>query len=264
MCLQELWALIMDAGTAYTAQTYNLTSQFLPKEWIMEKWEEGFYITAMAGSNSGWSLVAMSKGTAYTQQSYKVGRCFLLGVFAYQKHIRVRAAVIIELSSIAIYAARACCRAYRLDSMAVSDMRLYLPLAAHSLVSSNIVCMALPCLAGVRLLPLQMDQQEVEGGLPCDQHGHKPHALGGRHEPQRRLRRAVCRARLPVPERRHPPALGQRIPHHQLRKHARSGALHHLLAIPCYISRCRRCGLLKSLAALRTAEGTMFMAAVSC
>lgn len=70
--LQELWALIMDAGTAYTAQTYNLTAQFLPKEWIMEKWEEGFYITAMAGSNSGWSLVAMSKGTPYTQQSYKV------------------------------------------------------------------------------------------------------------------------------------------------------------------------------------------------
>lgn len=62
----------MDAGTAYTAQTYNLTGQFLPKEWIMEKWEEGFYITAMAGSNSGWSLVAMSKGTPYTQQSYKV------------------------------------------------------------------------------------------------------------------------------------------------------------------------------------------------
>jgi hypothetical protein len=70
--LQELWALIMDAGTAYTAQCYNLTGQFLPKEWIMEKWEEGFYITAMAGSNSGWSLVAMSKGTPYTQQSYKV------------------------------------------------------------------------------------------------------------------------------------------------------------------------------------------------
>ena len=78
--MQELWALIMDAGTAYTAQTYNLTGQFLPKEWIMEKWEEGFYITAMAGSNSGWSLVAMSKGTPYTQQSYKVrGSLFCCG-----------------------------------------------------------------------------------------------------------------------------------------------------------------------------------------
>ena len=39
----------------------------------MEKWEEGFYITAMAGSVEGSSLVVMSKGTPYTQQSYKVG-----------------------------------------------------------------------------------------------------------------------------------------------------------------------------------------------
>ena len=40
----------------------------------MEKWEEGFYITGMAGSFSGSSLVVMSKGTSYTQQSYKVTR----------------------------------------------------------------------------------------------------------------------------------------------------------------------------------------------
>ena len=45
---------------------------FLPKEWIMERWEDGFYITAMAGSAGGSSLVVMSKGTPYTQQSYKV------------------------------------------------------------------------------------------------------------------------------------------------------------------------------------------------
>lgn len=55
-------------------QVYELSCQFLPKEWIMEKWEEGYYITAMAGSNSGSSLVVMSKGTPYTQQSYKVRR----------------------------------------------------------------------------------------------------------------------------------------------------------------------------------------------
>ena len=30
-------------------QVYNLSQHFLPKEWIMEKWEEGYYITAMAG-----------------------------------------------------------------------------------------------------------------------------------------------------------------------------------------------------------------------
>jgi len=75
-CCQELWALIMDAGTGFTQQVYNLSQQFLPKEWIMEKWEEGYYITAMAGSMSGASLVIMSKGTPYTQQSYKVSDSF--------------------------------------------------------------------------------------------------------------------------------------------------------------------------------------------
>ena len=42
------------------------------QEWIMEKWEEGYYITAMAGAHSGCAFVVMSKGTPYTQQSYKV------------------------------------------------------------------------------------------------------------------------------------------------------------------------------------------------
>ena len=59
------------------AQVYDLSNQFLPKEWIMAKWEEGFYITAMAGSTSGSSLVVMSKGTPYTQQSYKVTTAML-------------------------------------------------------------------------------------------------------------------------------------------------------------------------------------------
>eukprot|EP00891_Asterochloris_glomerata_P000435 jgi/Astpho2/435/fgenesh1_pm.00011_%23_15_t len=75
-CCQELWALIMDAGTGFSSQVYELSTQFLPKEWIMEKWEDGFYITAMAGSTSGSSLVVMSKGTPYTQQSYKVSDSF--------------------------------------------------------------------------------------------------------------------------------------------------------------------------------------------
>lgn len=75
-CCQELWALIMDAGTGFSAQVYDLSQQFLPKEWIMEKWEEGYYITAMAGSTASSSLVVMSKGTPYTQQSYKVSDSF--------------------------------------------------------------------------------------------------------------------------------------------------------------------------------------------
>ncbi len=49
-------------------------NSFLPKEWIMEKWEEGFYITSVAGSDSNNSLVVMSKGARFSQQSYKVRR----------------------------------------------------------------------------------------------------------------------------------------------------------------------------------------------
>ena len=46
----------------------------LPQEWIMEKWEEGFYITSVAGSDNNNSLVVMSKGARFNQQSYKVGQ----------------------------------------------------------------------------------------------------------------------------------------------------------------------------------------------
>nr|CAB3475874.1 unnamed protein product [Digitaria exilis] len=61
----NLWALIMDAGTGFTSQ-----------EWIMEQWERNFYITALAGANNGSSLVIMSRGTQYAQQSYKVSDSF--------------------------------------------------------------------------------------------------------------------------------------------------------------------------------------------
>ncbi|RDX65587.1 Casein kinase 1-like protein HD16, partial [Mucuna pruriens] len=61
----NLWALIMDAGTGFTGQ-----------EWIMEQWDKNYYITSIAGTNNGSSLVVMSKGTQYTQQSYKVSESF--------------------------------------------------------------------------------------------------------------------------------------------------------------------------------------------
>ncbi|KAH7565302.1 hypothetical protein JRO89_XS09G0183800 [Xanthoceras sorbifolium] len=73
---QNLWALIMDAGTGFTAQVYELSPYFLHKEWIMEQWEKNFYISAIAGATNGSSLVVMSKGTQYLQQSYKVSDLF--------------------------------------------------------------------------------------------------------------------------------------------------------------------------------------------
>lgn len=73
---QNLWALIMDAGTGFSAQVYELSPHFLNKEWIMDQWDRNYYISALAGASNGSSLVVMSKGTPYTQQSYKVSGTF--------------------------------------------------------------------------------------------------------------------------------------------------------------------------------------------
>ncbi|URE34038.1 CK1 includes the casein kinase 1 kinases [Musa troglodytarum] len=72
----NLWALIMDASTGFTSQVYEMSPNFLHKEWIMDQWDKNYYITALAGTNSGSSLVVMSKGTQYVQQSYKVSESF--------------------------------------------------------------------------------------------------------------------------------------------------------------------------------------------
>ncbi|KAL6532943.1 Casein kinase 1-like protein hd16 [Orobanche gracilis] len=72
----NFWALIMDAGTGFNSQVYELSAVFLHKDWIMEQWEKNYYISAIAGAANGSSLVVMSKGTPYTQQSYKVSESF--------------------------------------------------------------------------------------------------------------------------------------------------------------------------------------------
>lgn len=72
----NLWAIIMDAGTNFSNQVYALHPLFLHKDWIMEQWEKGFYISSLAGALNGSSLVVMSKGTHYSQQSYKVSEFF--------------------------------------------------------------------------------------------------------------------------------------------------------------------------------------------
>ncbi|KAH8514398.1 hypothetical protein H0E87_007290 [Populus deltoides] len=73
---QNQWAIIMDAGANYSAQVYELSPYFLRKEWIMENWEKNYYISAIAGANNGSSLIVMSKGTSYMQQSYKISDSF--------------------------------------------------------------------------------------------------------------------------------------------------------------------------------------------
>ncbi|EOY30827.1 Kinase family protein isoform 4 [Theobroma cacao] len=58
----NLWAIVMDAGTGFTAQVFELSPIFLHKEWIMEQWDKNFYITSVAGAGNGSALVVMSKG----------------------------------------------------------------------------------------------------------------------------------------------------------------------------------------------------------
>lgn len=88
----NLWALIMDAGTGFSSQVYELSTVFLHKvsiiiifltehfpflsayslkltmmfwfyqDWIMEQWEKNYYISSIAGAANGSSLVVMSKG----------------------------------------------------------------------------------------------------------------------------------------------------------------------------------------------------------
>ncbi|KAL5572678.1 hypothetical protein UlMin_022275 [Ulmus minor] len=72
----NLWAIVMDAGTGYTSQVFELSPIFFHKDWIMEQWDKNFYITSVAGALNGNSLVVMSQGVPFTQQSYKVSDVF--------------------------------------------------------------------------------------------------------------------------------------------------------------------------------------------
>ncbi|CAH9102404.1 unnamed protein product [Cuscuta europaea] len=72
----NLWAIVMDGGTGFSSQCFELSDVFLHKDWIMEQWDKNYYISSLAGTDNGHSLVVMSKGTPYTQQSYKVGDSF--------------------------------------------------------------------------------------------------------------------------------------------------------------------------------------------
>ncbi|KAF4365444.1 hypothetical protein F8388_012809 [Cannabis sativa] len=70
------WAVVLDAGTGFSSQVFELSQIFLHKEWIVEQWEKNYYITAVAGASNGSALVVMSQGVPYTQQSYKVSDVF--------------------------------------------------------------------------------------------------------------------------------------------------------------------------------------------
>ncbi|KAJ0605746.1 hypothetical protein HanHA300_Chr02g0066441 [Helianthus annuus] len=67
----NLWALIMDAGTGFCSQVYDISPVFLHKDWIMEQWEKNYYISSIAGTDNESSLVVMSKGYILCNCSYR-------------------------------------------------------------------------------------------------------------------------------------------------------------------------------------------------
>lgn len=55
-----------------------MSSVFLPKEWIMEKWEEGYYITAMAGeAQQGGAGAGLWQGRVWqgAERGRRCGMC---------------------------------------------------------------------------------------------------------------------------------------------------------------------------------------------
>lgn len=68
-CAGDLWAVIMDAGNGYSEQQYIITDEvFMPKNWIMEQWDKGLYITSLAGLNASCLTSALTWWTSWSRE----------------------------------------------------------------------------------------------------------------------------------------------------------------------------------------------------
>ncbi|XP_010051251.2 casein kinase 1-like protein HD16 [Eucalyptus grandis] len=76
----NLWAVVMDSGTGFTAQVHTISPESLPQNWIREQWARNYHITAIAGADNGSTLVVMSKGPQNCRQSYHVANTFPYGL----------------------------------------------------------------------------------------------------------------------------------------------------------------------------------------
>ncbi|KAK4777782.1 hypothetical protein SAY87_017969 [Trapa incisa] len=72
----NLWTIITDDGTGFSSQIYQISRDFLPMEWIQDQWEKGYFISSAAGTSNGRTLVIMSQGTKYTEQSFITRKYF--------------------------------------------------------------------------------------------------------------------------------------------------------------------------------------------
>lgn len=54
--------MLNDLPSFYPFHGIKLIDSISLQEWIMEQWDKSYYITSIAGSDNGGSLVVMSKG----------------------------------------------------------------------------------------------------------------------------------------------------------------------------------------------------------
>ncbi|KAL3746779.1 hypothetical protein ACJRO7_015679 [Eucalyptus globulus] len=69
----NLWPVVMDSGTSFTAQVQTISPEFLPQNWIRRQWARNYHITAIAGADNGNTLVVMSKVGTYITAVATVG-----------------------------------------------------------------------------------------------------------------------------------------------------------------------------------------------
>ncbi len=62
-------------NTPFTDQITRLTDE-MPRDWIREKWDAGYYITSVGTNGGGKWFFVMSKGASYRQQGYYSGKTF--------------------------------------------------------------------------------------------------------------------------------------------------------------------------------------------
>lgn len=177
----ELWAVIMDAGTGYTDQVYKVAPRaFLPKDWIMEQWDRGYYITAIAGMCLCWSV-----------------RCY---IYIYAREWNTARTIASQGSHLNVINTTPPCR-FEHDELPGGHVQ------GHQVHTAE--------LQDLRLFPIRVDQEKVERGLSCYRHGNERITVGGGHVPWGGLYRPGRGTGFPVPIRGRPPEMGPGLPHYR-------------------------------------------------
>mmetsp|Transcript_13783 Transcript_13783/g.23502 ORF Transcript_13783/g.23502 Transcript_13783/m.23502 type:complete len:499 (+) Transcript_13783:141-1637(+) len=78
----QMWTAVLNAqNSGYSEQALHYCPEVeFPRDWVCQKWDDGFFITSVAGNDNCWGVVCstMQRGRRYKQQSYIVFATFPL------------------------------------------------------------------------------------------------------------------------------------------------------------------------------------------